>query len=125
MSESGELPLVLLVEDDALVALVAEETLRVIGFEPISVRTGAEGLAALNGAAPLALAVIDVGLPDLRGDDLAERARGLLPGLPIVVASGYDDAGLIRRFLDDPATTILAKPYTERDLRRALARLGL
>ena len=125
MSESGELRLVLLVEDDALVALVAEETLRVIGFEPISVRTGADALLTLNGPGRLALAVIDVGLPDLRGDDLAEQARGLWPDLPIVVASGYDDAGLGRRFSADPATTVLAKPYTERDLRRAIARLGL
>lgn len=115
----------LLVEDEALVAMVAEESLRIIGFEPLSVRTAGEALAALADRPNLDLAVIDVGLPDMRGDDLAKRAREMSPNLPIVVASGYDEADLKRLFLHDHMTAVLGKPYTDRDLARVISGLGL
>jgi CheY-like chemotaxis protein len=115
----------LLVEDDALVAMVAEECLRIIGFEPTSVRTAAEALSVLERGAPPALAMIDVGLPDVRGDELARRARALAPDMPIIIASGYDEVELKQRFAGDPATAVLSKPYTDRDLARVVAALGL
>jgi CheY-like chemotaxis protein len=115
----------LLVEDEALVAMVAEESLRIIGFEPISVRTGAEALAVLDQEQVPALAVIDVGLPDVRGDDLARRVRARVPAMPIIVASGYDGAELKQRFVGDLAVAVLSKPYTDRDLARAVLSLGL
>lgn len=115
----------LLVEDEALVAMVAEESLRIIGFEPTSVRTGAEALAVLGQSPAPALAVIDVGLPDIRGDELAKRVRALAPDMPIIVASGYDSAELQKRFVGDAATTVLSKPYSDRDLARAVEALGL
>lgn len=115
----------LLVEDEALVAMVAEESLRIIGFEPRSVRTAGEALEILEEPNAPSLAVIDVGLPDIRGDELATRARVLAPGMPIIVASGYDEAELKRRFAADPATAVLGKPYTDQDLARAVVALGL
>jgi CheY-like chemotaxis protein len=115
----------LLVEDEALVAMVAEESLRIIGFEPLSVRTAGEALKILGEAVVPSLAVIDVGLPDIRGDELATRARALAPNMPIIVASGYDEGELNRQFAGDPATAVLSKPYTDRDLARAVVALGL
>lgn len=114
----------LLVEDDTLVAMLVEDHLAGIGFEPVWVETAADALAALGGGG-LALAVIDVGLPDMRGDALAAQARRICPGLPIVVATGYDGAEIGLRFSGDPATAILGKPYTERELRHAITSLGL
>ena len=114
---------VLVVEDEALVAMIAEEALSSLGFEPRSARSAGEALAQFEMRAP-SLAVIDVGLPDLRGDELAERLRALAPDLPIVVASGYDEAELKARFSHDPKIQVVAKPYTEDDLARATRALG-
>jgi CheY-like chemotaxis protein len=114
---------VLVVEDEALVAMIAEEALSSLGFEPRSARNAGEALAQVETLAP-SLAVIDVGLPDLRGDELAERLRAMAPDLPIVVASGYDEAELKARFSHDPKIQVVAKPYTEDDLARATRALG-
>ncbi|MEI9889486.1 MAG: response regulator [Caulobacteraceae bacterium] len=114
----------LLVEDEALVAMIAEDYLDAIGFSPLCVNTAASALNALA-LGGLSLAVIDVGLPDMRGDDLAARAREMAPHMPIVLASGFDAAELKQRFLDDDAVTVVSKPYTERDLRAAIAAAGL
>jgi CheY-like chemotaxis protein len=114
---------VLVVEDEALVAMIAEEALSALGFQPRSARNGQEALATFETFAP-SLAVIDVGLPDIRGDELAERLRAMAPDLPIVVASGYDEAELRARFSHDPKIEVVAKPYTEDDLARATRALG-
>ena len=113
----------LLVEDEALVAMIAEEALTVLGFSPRSVATAAEALQAFEQQAPK-LAVIDVGLPDGRGDDLARRLRALDPDLAIVVASGYDAEELRANFAGDARVQVVAKPYTESDLDRAAKALG-
>lgn len=115
----------LLVEDEALVSMVAEEFLSELGFEPIPARTAAEAMAVIDSGAPLAVAVVDVGLPDQRGDELAKRLRTLRPALPILMASGYDQGDLIAKFRDDPGVGVLSKPYTEADMSRALEAVGL
>jgi CheY-like chemotaxis protein len=113
----------LLVEDEALVAMIAEEALTALGFEPHSARNADEALAQFKAFAP-ALAVIDVGLPDTRGDELALKLRALSPELPIVVASGYDESELRAKFAADSRVAVMPKPYTEDDLARAARSLG-
>jgi CheY-like chemotaxis protein len=115
----------LLVEDEALVAMVAEESLRVMGFDPILASTASEALAAVAQGEPLSFAMVDVGLPDMRGDTLARRLRDTSPFLPIILASGYDSAELQRGFAGDRRLRVLAKPYSERQLRDALTELDL
>ena len=124
MSDGRPARKALLVEDEALVAMIAEDYLDSLGFSSLCVDTAAGALDAIAGGG-LSVAVIDVGLPDMRGDDLAARAREIAPHLPIVLASGFDSAELKQRFKGDDAVTVLGKPYTERDLRAAIAAAGL
>jgi CheY-like chemotaxis protein len=60
----------------------------------------------------------------VRGDALARELRAKLPGLPILMASGYDVADLREAFKGDAHTGFLPKPYTEDDLIRAARGLG-
>jgi CheY-like chemotaxis protein len=109
----------LLVEDEPLVAMLTEDNLRDLGFEPIWVASATEALQVLNGGAPIALAVIDVGLPDMRGDELARQIRRDRPGLGVILATGHDAVTLGGRFADDARTVVLAKPYMAADLERS------
>jgi CheY-like chemotaxis protein len=68
-------------------------------------------------------AVIDLGLPDRPGDEIAAEIRGLDARLPIVIASGRSERELRDRFANDGAVAILAKPYTEPLLLEALEKL--
>jgi CheY-like chemotaxis protein len=114
----------LLVEDEPLVAFVAAESLSALGFNVEIAETGAAALAMVNrGVGAETLAVVDVGLPDVRGDELARTMKSISPGLRLVVASGYDAQDLRRR-IDDPEIAVLAKPYGETSLRQTLSGLG-
>lgn len=115
----------LVVEDDPFVAIATEESLRALGFATLSAPTAQEALEILEREASLDLAMIDVGLPDGRGDELAINARRRHPDLPIIVASGYDSAELKPQFEGDPSTLVLSKPYTESDIALAIAALGV
>lgn len=109
----------LLVEDEPLVAMLTEDNLRDLGFEPVWVATAAEALKFLRSDAALVLAVIDVGLPDMRGDDLARRIRRDRPELGVILATGHDAVSLRAGFGDDERTVVLAKPYLAADLARS------
>jgi CheY-like chemotaxis protein len=117
-------PRVLLVEDEILVQMVAAEQLREIGYR---VETAGSATEAMNKAKLLGddigLAIVDIGLPDRKGDVLVDELRALHPQLPIVIATGYDSAGLARRFSADPKVALIRKPYTQSDLEAVATRL--
>ncbi len=115
----------LLVEDETLVAMVAEDNLDSLGFDTLCVQTGADALAALAEPAAFSVAIMDIGLPDMRGDALARQVRTLAPDLPIIIASGYDGATLKAQFAGDANLAVLSKPYGEHDMAGAIASLGL
>ena len=84
------------------VCLVTADFLDAIGFDAVHADTAAGALERVA-AGGVDLAVIGGSLPDMRAADLALRVRALAPGLPIVLASGYDAETLAQRFSTDSA----------------------
>ena len=110
---------ILIVEDDALVRRMTSEFLTAFGCDVMSVADGAAARDALGYADA---AIIDVGLPDCSGADLVERMRWDDATLPVIVATARVDQELRDRFAAESRTQLLAKPFTEEQLRRAVDR---
>ena len=122
----AQTPRILVVEDEALVRIVLTETLEDLGFRVEPAGSATEAIDRLQGLRGRVDAVIlDVGLPDRRGDVLATELRALYADLPIVIATGYDDAALRERFRDDRLIAFFAKPYNSADLAPVLKSLGV
>ncbi|HEX6956584.1 MAG TPA: response regulator [Ferrovibrio sp.] len=121
-----ERPCALLVEDEFLVRIVVADALRELGFTVEDVPSAAGALDRLQLAqSRIAVAVIDIGLPDLNGAMLVRQIRAGQPELPIVVASGRSPA-LMRRQIDaDAQLRFLQKPYGANEMRLVLDSLGL
>lgn len=98
---------VLLCEDDVLIRMSTTEMLESAGMEVIESGSGAEALAAIETETPDIL-IADVGLPDMTGVELAEKARGLSAALPIIFATGHSDVPGTETM---PRTAIVTKPY--------------
>jgi PAS domain S-box-containing protein len=116
---------ILLVEDEALVRILATEYLENAGYrvEPAASVMAAMGKVRLMHG-EIDAAIVDVGLPDRKGDVLVMELRALYPALPVVIASGYEEAQLRERFNGDNKTAFLNKPYTQGELLACLAAVG-
>jgi CheY-like chemotaxis protein len=115
---------VLLVEDEVLVAALAVDALEELGYQTIEATTAKAARELISGATEFTFAVIDVGLPDGRGDALALELLQLREGLPIIIATGYDGAHVDERLRSHPRTAVLGKPYDIGQLRAAIASIA-
>lgn len=117
---------VLIVEDEMLVRMFAVDALEDAGFQVAQAGDAAEAMQALRqSTADLRAAVIDLGLPDRSGDEVAAQMRALRPELPILIASGRSERELKERFAGDGRIGVLVKPYTAPMLVDSLASLGV
>jgi CheY-like chemotaxis protein len=109
---------ILVVEDEALVAMLVEDALLDAGAEVLGpAATVGEALALLEAEKPDA-AVLDLNLAGETSTPVADvlAARGV----PFVVATGYGAEGLPRAHA---AVPVLAKPYDPDELTATLGRL--
>ena len=115
MSEEGTAdrrvgPVILVVDDDAYVHSTVAAAMRALHPEIVAASTAASGLRLALDRRP-ALAIIDVGLPDLDGWSLtrALRAEPDLAGLRICILTGHLPDGARAR--DAGADAIIGKPF--------------
>jgi CheY-like chemotaxis protein len=124
-ADNAGAPAILVVEDELLVRMFAIDALEDAGFRVLEAGTATEAMKALNGATNVRAALIDMGLPDRPGDQLADEIRALRADLPIVIASGRSGRELRERFAASPRIAILVKPYTAPLLLETLAGVGV
>jgi DNA-binding response OmpR family regulator len=117
---------ILIVEDEMLVRMFAVDALEDEGFKVEEAANAAEGLTKLAAlGTSLAGAIIDLGLPDRSGDEVATEVRKTHPDLPILIASGRSERELKDRFGGDARMGIVVKPFTATILLDALDRIGV
>ena len=97
----------LVVEDEALVALLIEEMLADLGFTDVRHVASARDVPAIVEAAPPDVAILDLNLGGHKTLDLAEKLRDR--GIPFVFATGYARDGLPAEWKAQP---IVNKPFS-------------
>jgi two-component system, OmpR family, catabolic regulation response regulator CreB len=107
-------PRILIVEDEPGIADTLQYALRTEGFEPVCCATGEEALASAR-AAPPALVILDVGLPDTSGFEVFKRLRAV-SDVPVVFLTARSDE--IDRVvgLELGADDYINKPFSPREL---------
>jgi len=109
----------LLVDDDFLINLSTKALLEDLGHTVIDANSGAKALDVLRTEKPIDLMITDYAMPGMTGLQLAEAARDLRPGLPILLATGYADLP-VGAVLDLPR---LSKPYHQKQLAEQITAL--
>jgi CheY-like chemotaxis protein len=116
---------VLLVEDDALVALSTADMLEQLGLRVRQAATGRQALEIVEAHPDLDAVIADVGLPDMDGYRLVQEIRQLRPGIKIIMATGLaNDSGQAKKG-NESGIVHLGKPYQLADIQGALQRLML
>jgi len=107
----------LVVDDDELVLLSTMAMAEDLGHAVHAVRSAEEALAYVDAKGEVDVVITDQAMPGITGIRLAKLLRERDPGLPIVLASGYAELP------GAPAMELvrLGKPFTRRELHRAIA----
>ncbi len=110
---------ILVVDDDALITLNTADVLTERGYKALEAFSAQEALDLLGKHPDIGALVTDYSMPGMNGLELADAARRLRPGLPILLTSGY--AELPGDIAIDYVR--LDKPYHEDDLTGRLAEM--
>ena len=90
---------ILLADDEKEFVETLAERLTLRGHEPRVVYDGPSALAAVDEALP-DVAVLDLLMPGLPGDETLRRIKAAHPDLPVILLTGHDavdDTGVARR----------------------------
>lgn len=110
---------VLLVDDEAHVREPLAELLREAGHDVTSVADAQTAMATLATRMDWDLVVSDIGLEGpTDGCELARQCRDRLPGMPVLLITGYAGDDLDTRLPGD--TAVLVKPFTAKYFMRAI-----
>jgi CheY-like chemotaxis protein len=118
---------VIFVDDESVIATVAEAMLRKAGYEPRVFQSAEAALAAFRAAPDEVAAVItDLTMPGMTGPALAAEIHKIRSDMPVILATGYfgtDDAKLAS---ENQIRHVLSKPFSIKSLaaqiREALTR---
>jgi PAS domain S-box-containing protein len=108
-AEAGET--VLVVEDEAIVRDLIVEVLQDLGYHALEAEDGAAGLAILQSEARIDLVVTDVGLPDITGREMIERARPHRSDLRVLFITGYAENAVFGNGHLDSGQQMITKPF--------------
>jgi len=115
----GEGRTVLVVEDNPAVRQVAISTLNTLGFKVMEAETGDEAALMLKSNKQISLVLSDVRMPgELSGIDLARLIQSEMPGVQVLLTTGYFDGEDQLEGLH-----LLYKPYRATDLAEKIQAL--
>jgi len=123
-NQGRAMAIVLIVEDEEQVRVLAEAIIEELGHETLTAGTAEQALALVRERSDIALLFTDMGLQqDLEaGLRLAQDVVVQMPRLPVLYTTGQGVTDGMRAMFAEPFG-FLAKPYTPDDLKQAIGSL--
>jgi CheY-like chemotaxis protein len=117
----GNGELILVIDDEASVRQITQQTLQAFGYHAITASDGAEGLAAyVRQRVDIDLVVTDMMMPVMDGPALIQVLQKINSKLPIIATSGLSTEEHAARATSLGAKQFLSKPYTAGTLLKAV-----
>jgi PAS domain S-box-containing protein len=117
---------ILLAEDQDDVRSTLARLLRSHGYTVIDTADGAEALSRLERGdlPPFQLVITDLVMPEVGGEALVASLRPSFPDVPVLVISGFDQQGSLRRMYErGHASAFLEKPFEGQPLLKLVREL--
>ncbi|MBF9015907.1 MULTISPECIES: transporter substrate-binding domain-containing protein [unclassified Oceanispirochaeta] len=115
---------VLIVEDERILGIAAEEMLQTCGYEVTLVINGIEALEYLkNHAEETDLVFLDMLMPEMSGKEIMMILKETYPDLKVLLTSGYRQDSRVLEVIDLGVKEFLQKPYTLKSLSEAVDRV--
>lgn len=102
-----------------------ERLLTQAGFDVMGASNGAAALSLLEPLSQLAVAVVDMQLPDTNGIHITYKLRQRFPNTYIIVATMHDEASLMDSVFHKGGNVYLVKPHGFMDVYKRLTTVGV
>ena len=110
--EVDERGVILLVDDEPAIRMLAAEVLDDIGYLVIEAADGAAALKVLQSSQHLELLITDVGLPNnFNGRQVADAGRTLRPDLKVLFITGYAENAVLHHGHLEAGMHMMMKPF--------------
>jgi len=116
----GAQPLVAVVDDDESVRESLPDLLRELGYAATAFES-AEDFLAFDRVADARCLILDIAMPGMSGPDLHRKLVIQGHAVPVIFITGLAERSRPPGLLQDGAVSCLSKPFSEGDLRIALA----
>ena len=113
---------VLLVDDDAPFRMVTRRSLEDRGLKVYDAANGREAVAIL-GVANIDLVISDIRMPVMHGIELLQYIRSKIPGMPVMMMSGFADIIELNAAFELGMTSYLSKPFKIDELEKNLSEI--
>ena len=117
---------ILVVEDDPFVRSFVAMRLESLGYSVVAAIDGNDALRKLRTDIHIDILFTDIVMPGgINGWELADLAKQIRPGLPVLLTSGYALETLVQQGRLEAGAMVLAKPYRRDALARRLREIVL
>ena len=114
-------PIILLVDDDDLVLKSLSILITSLGYRCLLATDGQEALKVLD-AIECDLILSDVMMPKMNGMELLAHVREKMPGVDVMIATGYSEQASYADVIKAGAIDFIKKPIDQAELEAKLAR---
>lgn len=109
--------LILIIDDEAQVREVVERVLGKLGYRAMTAGSAEEGLEIFSRhSSEITLVLLDILMPGMTGEECLPELRKLDPGVPVVVATGFNTGELTAQ-----VDGVLRKPFSVKELIDAVS----
>lgn len=109
---------VLVVEDEAAIAMLVEDAVEASGYVVAATATNITEAMAAAARRDFDVALLDLNLNGQKAHALPVTLSAF--GKPFAFVTGYGEAGVLEKFADAP---VVQKPFRQKDIAEALERL--
>lgn len=112
----------LIIEDEERMRRLLELVLKQEGYELLLAESGEEGIRLLNNGGRIDLIVTDLQLGHSSGLDVLEAAKRVLPGVPVLIITGFGTVKSAVEAMQKGAYDYISKPVDHDELKIVIAR---
>jgi two-component system, cell cycle sensor histidine kinase and response regulator CckA len=123
MRATERAPHVLVVDDEISILMFATRALSDAGYDVVVAPNGPEALRIVEAQPPFDVFVVDVMMPQMRGDELGRQLRQHDPDVKVLYFTGHADRLFDERKLLWEHEAFIDKPVTVRGLLEAVSLL--
>jgi CheY-like chemotaxis protein len=124
IQEIGWSGTMLLVEDNETVRNTVKAVLEHMGFQVLEAEDGIEAVEVFRtNKDAIRFVICDLTMPRMDGWETLAALRKLAPGIPVILASGYDQAQVMAGDHPDRPQAFLHKPYQPAELRKTIRQI--